>query len=252
MTKHPLWTCRQSIKFDEIEIPLNLPPDGSYIRVNSPLRKILYRILIKPFRLRNSLLVDGYITGNIGKWIRRYSKEGDIILDIGCGDIRLYRYVPQNRFYYAFDISINELFLQEKLREKNRNLYFAFASATDIPLESNTIDIAVCTEVFDHIPQYQDAIREILRVIKPNGLLLVSVSNNSCYKYKVKGKHAAHHYFWSYEEFLNIMKNGSFFIEGCMMGRWVRLPLWLTKTSYTLPTSPEKEFFKIPYLNPRP
>ena len=249
MKKHPLWTCKKFIKVGEVEVPLNLPAEGDYIRTNSPARKILHRILIKPYRLRDRLFVDGFIERNVGKWIKRYSKENDIILDIGCGDMRLYKYIPNDRVYYAFDISMNELFLKEKLTKKNKSLYFAFASATAIPLDSNTADIVTCTEVLDHIPEYKDAIKEILRVIKPNGLFLVSISNNFCYKYKIKGQHERHANAWSYEEFISTMKSNNFdLIEGFMMGKWVRLPLWLVKTSYQLPLSSEKECYNSYFL----
>jgi len=247
--RQPLWTCKQSLKIGEVEVPLNLPAGGSYIRTNSPLRKVLYRILIKPYRLRSRLFVDGFIERNIGKWINRYSKENDIILDVGCGDMRLYKYIPRNSFYYAFDISMNELFLKGKVKNTNQNLYFAFTSATDIPLDSNTADIVTCTEVLDYITEYKEAINEILRVIKPNGLFLVSISNNSCYKYTIKGTHEHQQNTWSYEEFINIMRSNNFdLIEGFMMGKWVRLPLWLTKTSYQLPLSSKKEFYNSYFL----
>jgi len=193
--------------------------------------------------------VDGYIERNIGKWVNRYSKENDVILDVGCGDMRLYKYVPRNRFYYAFDISMNELSLKEKLNKKNKNLYFAFASATDIPLNADTVDIVTCTEVLEHIPEYKEAIREVFRVVKPNGLFLISIPNNFCYKYKIKGNHADHHNAWSYEEFCNIMKPYNFdLIEGFMIGKWIKSPRWLTKTSYQLPISSESEFYNSNFL----
>lgn len=249
MKEHPKWTCTQFIKVGETEIPLNLPGDWDCLRANSPLQKVLYRFLVKPYRLRNKLLVDGYIEANVGNWINRYSRENDVILDVGCGDMRLYKYVPSNSFYYALDISMNELCLKEKLSKKNKNLYFAFASATDIPLDPDTADIVTCVEVLDHIPEYKEAVKEIFRVIKPNGLFLVSISNNFCYKYKIKGKHEGHHNAWSYEEFWNIMKLSNFdLIEGLMTGKWIRLPLWLTKTSYTLPLSSENEFYNSNFL----
>ena len=249
MKSHPLWTCRRFTKVGDLEVPLNLPDDGDCIVRNLPLPGLLYWILKKPFRLRNRLLVDGYIERNIGKWINRYSRENDVILDVGCGDMRLYKYVPRNRYYYALDISMNELFLRGELSNKKTNLYFAFASAIDIPLESDTVDVVTCIEVLEHIVGYMDAVREIWRVIKPNGLFLVSIPNNYGYKYTIKGQHRDHHHAWSYEEFGNIMKSSNFdLVESFMIGRWLRLPLWLTKTSYQLPLRSKNEFYNSNFL----
>ena len=249
MKQHPLWTCPRSIRVGEVEIPLNLP-DGVYrIERNLPLPRILYRILKKPFRLRNRLLVDGYIERNIGKWLKKYSRENDVILDVGCGDMRLYKYLPRDRYYYAFDISMNELFLKEELSSRKTNLYFAFASATDIPLAADTVDIVTCLEVLEHIVGYMEAVREIWRVIKPNGLFLVSIPNNYCYKYTIKGQHQDHRHAWKYEEFSNIMKSSNFdLVESLMIGRWLKLPLWLTGTSYQLPLSSKNEFYNSNFL----
>jgi SAM-dependent methyltransferase len=249
MKQHPLWTCSRFIRVGEVEIPLNLPDDGYRIERNLPLPRVLYRVLKGPFRLRNRLLVDGYIERGIGRWLRRYSREDDVVLDVGCGDMRLYKYIPRNSHYYAFDISMNELFLKEELSGRKANLHFAFASAMDIPLASDTVNIVTCLEVLEHIAGYMEAVREIWRVIKPNGLFLVSIPNNYSYKYAIKGQHQDHHHAWKYEEFSSMMKSSNFdLVESYMIGRWLRLPLWLTKTSYQLPLSSKNEFYNSNFL----
>jgi len=250
MKANPLWRCKKYIKFEEALIPISIPNDANRIRTTTQFQKILYRILIKPYRLTNRLFVDGYIAQNVGKWIKRYSLESDIILDVGCGDMRLYKHIPRDRFYYAFDISMNELFLREGLSKNSGNLYFAFASATTIPLDSNVANIVICTEVLEHIPEYQKVIKELYRVIAPRGMLLISIPNNFCQKYQIKGQHADHCNRWSYEEFVNLIKQSKFdLIEGFMIGKWLRLPLlWRGKTSYTLPLSSEREFYNSSFL----
>lgn len=42
---------------------------------------------------------------------------------------------------------------------------------TDIPVKANTFDIALCTEVIEHVPYPIDALREIHRILKPGGKL---------------------------------------------------------------------------------
>lgn len=44
-----------------------------------------------------------------------------------------------------------------------------------IPLESDTVDCALLTEVLEHVPNPTEVLTEIFRVLKPNGLLFLTV-----------------------------------------------------------------------------
>lgn len=48
-------------------------------------------------------------------------------------------------------------------------------SAEDIPIDENSIDSILCTQVLEHIPHPQKAISEMYRVLKPGGFALVTV-----------------------------------------------------------------------------
>jgi 2-polyprenyl-3-methyl-5-hydroxy-6-metoxy-1,4-benzoquinol methylase len=50
---------------------------------------------------------------------------------------------------------------------------------TALPLESESLDGAVCMEVLEHVEDDRAAIQEIARVVKPGGLLVASVPNRS-------------------------------------------------------------------------
>ena len=49
------------------------------------------------------------------------------------------------------------------------------ASATRLPFRDGTFDKIVCTEVLEHIPDDKGSISEMLRVLKPGGLIAISV-----------------------------------------------------------------------------
>jgi SAM-dependent methyltransferase len=46
---------------------------------------------------------------------------------------------------------------------------------TDIPLESNSFDVILCNHVLEHIPDDRAAMRELARVLKPNGWAMLQV-----------------------------------------------------------------------------
>lgn len=45
---------------------------------------------------------------------------------------------------------------------------------TDIPVEDHSFDAILCSEVFEHIPNPELAIKEFSRIIKENGTLLIT------------------------------------------------------------------------------
>lgn len=49
---------------------------------------------------------------------------------------------------------------------------------TRIPIEDAMFDAALCTEVFEHIPDPVSALRELARVLKKDGLLILTVPAN--------------------------------------------------------------------------
>ena len=48
-------------------------------------------------------------------------------------------------------------------------------SLYDIPFDTASMDVALCTEVLEHVPDPQQALMEIARVLRPGGHLLGSV-----------------------------------------------------------------------------
>lgn len=64
-------------------------------------------------------------------------------------------------------------------------------SAEEIPLQDNSIDGIICTQVLGDIWDVQKAVGEMCRVLKPNGLLLITESLNN-------ELHDEPHDFWRY------------------------------------------------------
>lgn len=214
----------------------------SRIRRDSSSRLILKSALWPLFQCREALVGSQYIEREIGKWIRELSDKRTTFLDVGCGSMRLMKYLSPDIYYNGFDISFSEFHLRRNLR-KGRLINIAVASATEIPLESDSVNLIASTEVFEHIPEIGRAIQKIHRVATSGANLICSIPNNSCYKYKKKGPHPDHVNNWSYSEFIEFMENKGFELQrGYMKGWWVPLPLWLTKKSYHLPLSMRQEF----------
>lgn len=101
--------------------------------------------------------------------------EGKSILDVGCGTGRhLTCFRPDNKLF-GIDQSDEML---GTARERMGQASFQIASAEEIPFDTNSFDLVYSVRVLQHIRNQEQAIREMVRVCKPNGMLII-VSYNS-------------------------------------------------------------------------
>lgn len=110
-------------------------------------------------------------------------KDGDILLDVGCGEGRhvIHACLEYKITGIGVDLSLKDLTTayEKFLPFKNYNLESHFSlqqtDATRLPFADNSIDRIICSEVLEHIFPYQQVLQEIQRVLKPEGILAVSV-----------------------------------------------------------------------------
>lgn len=59
--------------------------------------------------------------------------------------------------------------------------YVQNMNVLDIPFEDNSFDFVICNHLLEHVPNDGDAMKELFRVLKPNGraILQVPISSNS-------------------------------------------------------------------------
>ncbi len=78
------------------------------------------------------------------------------------------------------DIS-EEAILHASTAYKKENLCFKQGSALDLPFEKETFDVVVSFETLEHVSDHQKMISELKRVLKPNGILIISTPEKSVY-----------------------------------------------------------------------
>jgi SAM-dependent methyltransferase len=86
-----------------------------------------------------------------------------VLLDVGCGE----------RPFETYRTSRVSQWIGVDVPSNPRADIHAFAH--DIPVESETADTVLCTEVLEHVPDPSATIRELFRVLKPGGRLILTV-----------------------------------------------------------------------------
>jgi ubiquinone/menaquinone biosynthesis C-methylase UbiE len=96
--------------------------------------------------------------------------SGAKILDVGVGLGRLLDKLDPKLEKFGIDIS--EQYLAES---KKKGINVCMAKIEDMPYEDNLFDFVVSTDVLEHVFDLNQCIEQILRVLKPGGILLMRV-----------------------------------------------------------------------------
>ena len=97
------------------------------------------------------------------------------VLDVGCGKGKFCRKIKDIGFDIIGVDPSKELI--KKAAENNKDIKFIEASATSLPFSDSEFDFIICIEVLEHIPDTEKAIKEMTRVLKPQGRFLIIDKN---------------------------------------------------------------------------
>ena len=108
-------------------------------------------------------------------------KEGDSLLDLGCGQGVFSRSLPKNIHYTGVDISHNLIVLASKMN-KERNFKFVEGDVTrTLNLPKNSFSHAIILLSLQNISEPQKALAVVSEHLKQNGLLII-VLNHPCFR----------------------------------------------------------------------
>jgi len=103
--------------------------------------------------------------------LRRFGKHGRVAVDVGCGSGRnLQLLSPYADCVIGLDCSSTALDLAA-----SHGLTTARADGQAIPLASSSVDLLCGLDVLEHLDEDQRALEEFHRVLRPDGLLLLTV-----------------------------------------------------------------------------
>jgi len=96
------------------------------------------------------------------------------VLDIGCGPDGIINYIPAGR-RFGLD-PLMEIYLS--MFEMNPAVVWRAGTMERLPFESGSFDVVITTNTLDHTHEPREGLKEIHRILKPGGALVLTVN---CY-----------------------------------------------------------------------
>lgn len=106
------------------------------------------------------------------------------VLDIGCGPGEMMIELLRTGYtVYGIDISENMLNIARENIEKKGTIgefYLSKGNIESLDFEDNFFDTVICAGVLEYLGKDDFALKELYRVLKDNGTLIISVRNKLC------------------------------------------------------------------------
>ena len=110
--------------------------------------------------------------------------KGSSVLDMGCGEGRhtIGLFVEKQINAFGFDLSLDDLNIARSRLDdfstqnsSNSVCVFGVSDINNMPFQDGSYDSVICSEVLEHVPVPEESIKELIRVLKPGGVLALSV-----------------------------------------------------------------------------
>lgn len=148
--------------------------------------------------------------------------QDKVVLDIASGEGYGSNLLSQRaKFVYGIDISEEAVgFAQAKY--KSENLSFRKGSTSNTLLESQSIDVIVSFETIEHHDQHEEMLTEFKRILKPNGVVLISSPDKYFFSDKTNYRNEFHVKELYSHEFIALIgkyfKHYAFYKQGIIKG----------------------------------
>ena len=104
---------------------------------------------------------------------------GEVLLNAGCGTGE-FNYYLRDRFRKSFGVDINvDDIATAKALTADQNIQFNTGDVTRLDFPDEFFDAVICVDVLEHVDHPAQVLRELRRVLKPGGQLVVTVPHKN-------------------------------------------------------------------------
>jgi len=151
---------------------------------------------------------------------------GKIVIDIASGEgYGANLAAKKAKHVYGIDISQEAVAFAAEKYQATPNLNFIAGSVEAISLDSNIADVVISFETLEHTDKHHEMMREIKRVLKPGGILIISSPDKAYYSdmyNRTNPFHVKELYFKEFKQLLNgYFKISNFYHQTFFTGSFI-------------------------------
>lgn len=98
--------------------------------------------------------------------------KGENLLDLGCGNGNLLTQLVRSGFVLT-GVDLSEAMIEQARQRLDGYAELIAADAGHLPFPADAFDVLVCNASFHHYPEPEAALKEMHRVLRPGGTLLI-------------------------------------------------------------------------------
>jgi ubiquinone/menaquinone biosynthesis C-methylase UbiE len=201
-------------------------------RMTNPYDWVTKNHMLKKKRDLEELQTDSRIatSANSFSWITKgnitmeFARDAEMVLDVGCGWGR-----ELIRLKNAIGIDMSLPFLKTARNYVKNDV--VLADVHHLPFKRDSFEFIVTSEVLEHVENAAQVIKELKRVMKPKGRLLIQTPNKALtFGRLISSEKCGHVQEFKFQELKNMLESSGFFV--------------LRRTGSTIPYIPSTSRFE--------
>lgn len=147
-------------------------------------------------------------------FLKKKKEKNSKLLEIGCGDGRFLQYAQKH--FVCTGIDISDYGVKEAKKKADKSVIMNLSAYNLDKFNDNQFDIVACFDVIEHLLDIENVFKEVFRVLKKDGIFVVSSQNGDCISKSLKWeewfgfKDKTHLWFFSPKEWEYLLNRNGF------------------------------------------